>query len=57
VALDAGDETWLTACPEGCPVEPLRENVASMEMFLREWFEGLGRSPSIWELEERFGNR
>jgi hypothetical protein len=45
------------ACPEGCPVEPLRESVASMETLLREWFEGLGGSPSVRELEERFGGR
>ena len=60
-ALDAGadasDETRPTACPEGCPVEPLRESVASMETLLREWFEGLGGSPSVQELEERFGSR
>jgi hypothetical protein len=56
-ALDAGDETRSAACPEGCPVEPLRESVASMEALLREWFEGLGGSPSVQELEERFGNR
>ena len=54
---DAGDETRPAACPEGCPVEPLRESVASMEAFLREWFEGLGGSPSVQELEERFGSR
>jgi hypothetical protein len=35
-------------------VEPLRESVASMETLLREWFEGLGGSPSVRELEERF---
>jgi hypothetical protein len=57
VALDAGDETRPVACPEGCPVEPLRESVASMEALLREWFEGLGGSPSVRELEERFGSR
>jgi hypothetical protein len=28
-------------------VEPLRESVASMETLLREWFEGLGGSPSV----------
>jgi hypothetical protein len=44
-------------CPEGCPVEPLRDSVASMEALLREWFEGLGGSPSVRELEERFGGR
>jgi hypothetical protein len=54
---DAGDETRPAACPEGCPVEPLRESVASMETLLREWFEGLGGSPSVQELEERFGSR
>ena len=53
----AGDETRPAACPEDCPVEPLRESVASMETLLREWFEGLGGSPSVQELEERFGNR
>jgi hypothetical protein len=46
-ALDAGDETRPVACSEGCPVEPLRESVASMEALLREWFEGLGGSPSV----------
>jgi hypothetical protein len=56
-ALDAGDETRPAACPEGCPVEPLRESVASIETLLREWFEGLGGSPSVQELEERFGSR
>ena len=56
-ALDARDETRPTACPEGCPVEPLRDSVASMETLLREWFEGLGGSPSVQELEERFGSR
>jgi hypothetical protein len=58
-ALDAGgdDETRPAACPEGCPVEPLRESVGSMEAVLREWFEGLGGSPSVRELEERFGAR
>jgi hypothetical protein len=58
--LDAGgggDETRPAACPESCPVEPLRESVASMETLLREWFEGLGGSPSVRELEERFGGR
>jgi Transcriptional activator of glycolytic enzymes len=54
---DAGDETRPTVCPEGCPVEPLRESVASMEALLREWFEGLGESLSVRELEERFGSR
>jgi hypothetical protein len=38
-------------------VEPLRESVASMETLPREWFEGLGGSPSVRELEERFGGR
>jgi hypothetical protein len=57
VARDAGDGTRPAACPEGCPVEPLRESVASMEALLREWFEGLGGSPSVQELEERFGSR
>jgi hypothetical protein len=33
---DAGDETRPAACPEGCPVEPLRDGVASMEALLRE---------------------
>ena len=28
-----------------------------METLLREWFEGLGGSPSVQELEERFGTR
>jgi hypothetical protein len=28
-----------------------------METLLREWFEGLGGSPSVRELEERFGGR
>ena len=56
-ARDAGDETRPVACPEGCPVEPLRESVASMEALLREWFEGVGGSPSVQELEERFGSR
>jgi hypothetical protein len=37
-------------------VEPLRESVASMETLLREWFKGLNGSPSIRELEERFGD-
>jgi hypothetical protein len=58
--LDAGaggDETRPAVCPEGCPVEPLRESVASMETLLREWFEGLGGSPSVRELEERFEGR
>jgi hypothetical protein len=55
--LDAGDETRPAACPEGCPVEPLRESVVSIEALLREWFEGLGGSPSVQELEERFGSR
>jgi hypothetical protein len=54
---DAGDETRPAARPESCPVEPLRESVASMEALLREWFEGLGGSPSVQELEERFGSR
>ncbi len=54
---DAGDETRPVACPEGCPVEPLQDSVASMEALLREWFEGLGGSPSVQELEERFGSR
>ena len=53
---NAGDETRPAACPEGCPVEPLRESVASMEVLLREWFEGLGGSPSVQELEDRFGS-
>jgi Transcriptional activator of glycolytic enzymes len=57
VALDTGDETRPVACPEGCPVEPLQESVASMGALLREWFEGLGGSPSVQELEERFGSR
>jgi hypothetical protein len=57
VARDAGDETRPAACPEGCPVEPLRDSVASMEALLREWFEGLGGSPSVQALEERFGSR
>ena len=57
IALDAGDETLPVACPEACPVEPLRESVASMEALLREWFEGRGGSPSARELEERFGSR
>jgi hypothetical protein len=52
-----GDETRPAACPEDCPIEPLRESVASMETLLREWFEGLGGSPSVQELEERFGSR
>jgi hypothetical protein len=56
-AQDAGDETRPAACPEGCPVEPLRDSVASMEALLREWFEGLGGSPSVQDLEERFGSR
>jgi hypothetical protein len=60
-ALDTGsggsDETRSAACPEGCPVEPLHESIASMETLLREWFEGLGGSPSVRELEERFGAR
>jgi hypothetical protein len=56
-ALDAGDEMRPAACPEGCPVEPLRESVASIEALLREWFEGLGGSPSVQEVEERFGSR
>ena len=38
-------------------MEPLRESVASMKTLLREWFEGLGGSPSVRELEERFGGR
>jgi len=38
-------------------VEPLCESVASMETLLREWFEGLGGSPSVRELEARFGGR
>ena len=38
-------------------MEPLRESVTSMETLLREWFEGLGGSPSVRELEERFGGR
>ena len=50
-------ETRPAACPEDCPVEPLRESVASIEALLREWFEGLGGSPSVQELEERFGGR
>ena len=54
VALDTGDETRPVACPEGCPVEPLQESVASMGALLREWLEG---SPSVQELEERFGSR
>ena len=45
------------ACPEGCPVEPLRESVASMETLMREWFEGLGGSASVRELEGGFGGR
>jgi hypothetical protein len=28
-----------------------------MEALPREWFEGLGGSPSVQELEERFGSR
>ena len=59
-ALNAGgggDETRPAACPEGCPVEPLRESVASMKTLLREWFEGLGGSQSVRELEKRFGGR
>ena len=61
-ALDAGsggggDETWPAVCTEGCPVDPLRESVASMEALLREWFEGLGGSPSVRELEEPFEGR
>src|SRR3954452_11042360 len=43
--------------PAACPGEPLRESVATMEPLLREWFEGLGESPSVRELEERFGGR
>jgi hypothetical protein len=34
-------------------VEPLCESVASMETLLRKWFEGLGGSLSVRELEER----
>jgi hypothetical protein len=34
-------------------VEPLCESVASMETLLREWFEGLGGSLSVRQLEER----
>jgi hypothetical protein len=49
---DAGDKTR----PIACPVEPLRESVASIEALLREWFEELGGSPSVQELEERFGS-
>jgi len=56
-ARDAGDETRPAVCPEGCPVEPLQESVASIEALLREWFEGLGGSQSVQELEERFGSR
>jgi hypothetical protein len=52
-ASAAGDETR----PAACPVEPLRESIASMEALLQEWFEGLKRSPSVRELEERFGCR
>ena len=37
-------------------MELLRESVASMETLLREWFERLGGSPSVRELEERFGD-
>jgi hypothetical protein len=55
-ARDAGDETRPAACPESCPVKPLRESVVSIEAFLREWFEGLRGSPSVQELEERFGS-
>jgi hypothetical protein len=40
VALDAGDETRPVACPEGCPIEPLRESVASMEALLRNGSRG-----------------
>ena len=54
---NATTETRPAACPEGCPVEPLRDSVASVEALLREWFEGLGGSPSVQELEERFGSR
>ena len=32
--LDVCDEMRPAACPEGCPVEPLRESVASMEGLL-----------------------
>jgi hypothetical protein len=56
-AAVAAGETRPAACPEGCPVEPLRESVASMETLPREWFGGLGGSPSVRELEERFGGR
>jgi beta-phosphoglucomutase-like phosphatase (HAD superfamily) len=38
-------------------VEPFCESVAFMEALLREWFEGLGGSPSVRELEARFGGR
>jgi hypothetical protein len=38
-------------------VEPFCESVAFMEALLREWFEGLGGSPSVRELEKRFGSR
>jgi hypothetical protein len=51
-ALDAGgggSEMRPMACPEGCPVEPLRDGDALAGV------EGLGGSPSVRELEERFG--
>jgi len=54
---DGGDETRPAACPEGCPIEPLRGSHASMETLLQEWFEGLNGSPSVRELEEQFGSR
>jgi hypothetical protein len=57
LAVGGGDETRPAACPEGCPVEPFCESVAFMEALLREWFEGLGGSPSVRELEKRFGSR
>jgi hypothetical protein len=56
-AQNADDETRPATYPEGCPVEPLRDSVASMEALLREWFEGLDGSPSVQDLEKRFGSR
>jgi hypothetical protein len=57
IAFIAGDETRPATYSENCPVEPLRESVASMEALLQEWFEGLRRLPYVRELKARFGCR
>ncbi|KAN0070619.1 hypothetical protein V8E54_011488 [Elaphomyces granulatus] len=44
-------------CPDGWPVDPITPSMKSMAEVWQEWHHGLGRNPSVVELDKRFSNK